>query len=68
MKINVGSYDRVARVVLGLFLLLLTVVGPQTTWGLIGIVPLVTGLFGRCALYSLMGISTVKKPPSSPVT
>jgi hypothetical protein len=61
MKLNVGKTDRIFRVVLGLALLLMVVVGPQTPWGFIGLIPLVTGLFGRCALYSMLGISTSEK-------
>ncbi len=60
MNLNVGSTDRVIRVVLGLVLLSLVFVGPKTMWGLIGLIPLVTGLFGRCALYSLLGMNTVR--------
>jgi hypothetical protein len=48
----------VFRVALGLVLLSLVFVGPQTLWGVIGIVPLVTGLTGICPLYSLLGINT----------
>jgi hypothetical protein len=55
---NEGNLDRAVRVIVGLGLLSLTVVGPQTLWGLIGIVPLVTGLVGSCPAYSLLGIST----------
>lgn len=36
----------------------LTVVGPQTSWGLIGVVPLLTGVVGSCPFYSLFGWST----------
>ncbi len=46
MTRNEGTIDRVLRVVLGLILLALVFVGPQTPWGWIGIVPLVTGLVG----------------------
>lgn len=45
---NVGSRDRIVRVVLGAGLLALVVVGPRTWWGLVGLVPLATGLFGTC--------------------
>jgi hypothetical protein len=55
---NEGNLDRAVRVIVGLGLLSLTVVGPQSLWGLIGIVPLVTGLVGSCPAYSLLGIST----------
>ncbi|MBI5548287.1 MAG: DUF2892 domain-containing protein [Deltaproteobacteria bacterium] len=57
---NVGTLDRVVRVVLGLGLLSLTVVGPQTLWGLIGLVPLATAALGSCPAYSLIGVSTCK--------
>lgn len=55
---NEGTVDRAVRVVLGLGLLSLTVVGPQTLWGLVGLVPLATGALGSCPLYSLMGVNT----------
>lgn len=55
---NVGSLDRIVRVVLGAGLLALTLVGPRTLWGLIGIVPLATGLLGTCPAYSIFGVST----------
>jgi hypothetical protein len=55
---NVGSLDRAFRVALGLVLLSLIVVGPKTAWGLVGLIPLITGLVGWCPLYALLGIST----------
>jgi hypothetical protein len=55
---NEGTVDRVARVVLGLFLLSMVFFGLETWLGLIGIVPLVTGLAGTCPLYTLFGLST----------
>jgi hypothetical protein len=55
---NVGSRDRIVRVVLGAGLLALVVVGPRTWWGLVGLVPLATGLFGTCPAYSILGVST----------
>jgi hypothetical protein len=57
-KRNEGTIDRAARVALGLGLLSLTVAGPQTMWGLVGIVPLATGLAGTCPVYSLFGLNT----------
>ncbi len=59
---NEGAIDRALRVVLGLGLLSLTVFGPRTLWGLVGLVPLVTAAIGSCPLYSLIGISTCKVP------
>ena len=55
---NEGTIDRVLRVVLGVLLLSLTVVGPQTMWGLLGLVPLLTGLVGTCPLYTLLGVGS----------
>lgn len=60
---NEGAVDRVVRVVLGLALLALVFVGPRTWLGLIGVVPLVTGIVGSCPLYRLLGISTCSLEP-----
>ena len=61
MKKNIGRIERIIRVGAGLALLALTIVGPQTLWGLIGLLPLATGLVGWCPPYALLGISTCKK-------
>ena len=53
---NVGSLDRMLRIALGVGLLALVFVGPRTPLGWIGLVPLFTGLFGTCPLYSLIGL------------
>lgn len=58
---NVGTIDRAIRIILGLFLLAITMVGPQTPWGYIGIIPLLTGIFRTCPLYSLIGVNTCAK-------
>lgn len=58
MKKNQGKMDRILRVVIGLILLSLVFVGPQTLWGLVGLVPLFTGAFGFCPLYKIFGFST----------
>lgn len=58
MKKNEGNIDRIVRVLLGVVLLSLLFIGPQTLWGLVGIVPLATGLAGYCPLYTLFGLST----------
>jgi hypothetical protein len=58
MEKNVGSIDRIARIVLGLVLISLVFVGPQTPWGWIGVVPLLTALVGWCPAYRLLGIRT----------
>lgn len=50
--------ERALRVGAGVILLSLVVVGPKTLWGLLGVVPLLTGLLGSCPLYTVLGIST----------
>lgn len=55
---NEGTADRAVRVALGIGLLSLVFFGPQTPWGYIGVVPLLTGLIGTCPLYSLIGLNT----------
>jgi uncharacterized membrane protein YccC len=55
---NVGGADRALRIVVGLGLLALVFVGPQTAWGWLGLVPLLTGLLRTCPLYAPFGIST----------
>lgn len=55
---NEHRVDRALRVLLGLGLLSLVFLGPQTPWGLVGLVPLITGLVGSCPVYSLLGIGT----------
>jgi hypothetical protein len=58
MKPNEGTIDRVVRIVAGLGILSLAFVGPQTAWGYVGLVPLVTGLVGFCPLYAMLGVNT----------
>lgn len=60
MQRNIGNAERVIRVVAGLGILSLTVIGPQTQWGFLGLVPLATGLFGWCPPYAIFGINTCK--------
>ena len=61
MKKNVGALDRTLRIIVGVVLVLLVFVGPQTPWGWLGLIPLVTGLFNWCPLYVPLKISTLKK-------
>lgn len=55
---NVGGIDKTLRIIVGLVLLSLVFVGPKTLWGLVGLLPLVTGLVGFCPAYKLIGMST----------
>ena len=58
MKVNEGGTDRVLRVIVGLGVLSLAFVGPQTPWAYLGAIPLLTGIVGFCPLYALLGINT----------
>ena len=63
MPRNEGTIDRALRILAGLVLLALVFTGPQTAWGWIGLVPLVTGLVGYCPLYAVLGIRTCPLEP-----
>lgn len=58
MKPNEGMIDRGLRIAVGAGVLSLAFVGPQTPWGYVGLVPLLTGLVGFCPLYAILGINT----------
>lgn len=64
---NIGTVDRVLRIVAGIVSLLLVslaFVGPESgwaLWGLLGLVPLVAGIVGYCPPYALLGINTSKE-------
>ncbi len=64
MERNEGTVDRILRAVVGLVLLGLWAtdkVPYRTAVLIVGIIALVTGLTGFCALYKLLGISTCKE-------
>ena len=60
MKANVGSIDRILRIAVGIALLALLFILPGNArwWGLIGLLPLATGLFSFCPAYTLLGLDT----------
>ncbi|MGB6241698.1 MAG: DUF2892 domain-containing protein [Castellaniella sp.] len=58
MKTNVGGIDRVLRVLLGIVLIALAASNTVGWWGWLGVVPLLTGVFGSCPLYQLLGVNT----------
>ena len=69
MTRNVGGIDRIARIVVGIVLILLALTGTIGAWGWIGVVPLATGLFNFCPAYKLLGVNTCKLkkyPPPAP--
>ncbi|WP_077530513.1 YgaP family membrane protein [Vreelandella utahensis] len=60
MKVNIGALDRSIRAIVGVVLVALVFTGPESAWGLIGLIPLATAAMGNCPAYSLIGISTCK--------
>ncbi len=58
MNANVGSIDRILRIVVGLALIGATLAGMIGMWGWIGVVPLATGIFRFCPVYKLIGMKT----------
>jgi hypothetical protein len=57
MSANVGSIDRIVRILAGIALIAWALMGGPA-WAWIGVVPLATGLFKVCPAYSLLGINT----------
>jgi membrane protein implicated in regulation of membrane protease activity len=64
---NEGTLDRWIRVLVGIGLIALAFIGPRTTWGWLGVIPLITGLAGYCPLYALTGWSTRHRPAQKEV-
>jgi len=63
MSLNVGIFDRIARIVVGVALIAFALgyIAPGTSWswvGWIGVIPILTAVFGTCPAYSLFGMST----------
>ena len=59
MKTNVGSTDKIIRILLGIVIMAAGYF--YSSWlGLIGIIPVLTVFMGFCPLYSIFGISTCK--------
>lgn len=61
MNTNIGTLDRTLRIIAGLVLISLAFWGPETPWGYIGAVPLLTALVGFCPAYRLLGLCTKSK-------
>ena len=60
MKINIGSPERIARIIVGLIIIAAGVYY-QSWWGVIGLMPLLTGIFRFCPLYTVLGVNTCKR-------
>jgi hypothetical protein len=61
MQANIGKTDRIIRIVAGLLLLSLVFIGPQTLWGLVGLIPLATAFVIFCPAHRLIGVDTLGK-------
>jgi hypothetical protein len=59
MKKNVGSIDKILRLIIGLAII---AVGfyYESWWGAVGLILIFTALTGSCALYILCGVNTCK--------
>jgi len=57
---NISKDDRIIRVVIGLWFISMVYVGPETLWGWVGLIPLVTAMIGFCPLYKQLGFDTKK--------
>ena len=57
---NVGTLDRLLRIVIGLGLISLVFIGPQTPWGWIGAILVVTGAVSWCPIYRVFGLRTCR--------
>ena len=62
---NIGSADKIARLVVGALLIVLTLTGTIGLWGWIGVVPIATALMNWCPAYTLLGIKTCPTDNSS---
>jgi hypothetical protein len=70
MNRNIGTVDRLLRIVAGVALIGMSIAGTIGPWGYFGILPLVTGLLRACPAYALFGVSTCASdgPPGRPGT
>ncbi|NGP89862.1 DUF2892 domain-containing protein [Aliifodinibius halophilus] len=59
MKENVGTLDKIIRIPLGIIMIVAGIY-LSSFWGLLGIIPLISGVSGFCPLYSVFDISTAK--------
>ncbi|MBF0659701.1 DUF2892 domain-containing protein [Psychrobacter sp. NG25] len=60
MKMNIGSTERLLRIIAGVVIIGLGMYY-GSWWGMIGLVPLLTGLSRFCPLYSMLGMNTCKR-------
>lgn len=65
MSPNIGNTERIIRAIVGIALIAIVFVGPQTPWGWLGVIPLATALLGWCPPYALLGINTCGRKPNA---
>lgn len=58
LKMNIGTVDRLVRILAGAGLIALAATGTIGVWGYVGVIPLLTGLLRTCPVYSLLGVNT----------
>ena len=63
MTKNIGNTERVIRIIAGLAILslILFLEGNARWWGLVGLIPITTAIFGYCPPYAMLGINTCAK-------
>lgn len=64
MKPNVGTADRAIRIILGIAIVVLGIV-MHSWWGLVGLLPITSGLVKFCGLYTILGINTCETGKAS---
>lgn len=60
MNVNIGGIDRMLRIIAGVIIIALGAYY-QSWWGIVGLVPLLTGVFRFCPLYTMVGVNTCKR-------
>lgn len=63
MLCNIGKVDRLIRITLGASLISMVYIGPQTPWGWLGLIPLITSVLCFCPIYGVIGMNTIPKEP-----
>ncbi|MBP7496070.1 MAG: DUF2892 domain-containing protein [Bacteroidales bacterium] len=58
MKCNIGKTDKIIRWIIGIVIIALGLYF-RSWWGLIGLIPILTAIFGFCGLYTLLKINTI---------
>jgi len=58
MTRNLGTWDRIARFVLGALLVALAVTGTVGLWGYLGLIFVGTAFVNYCPLYQVVGLKT----------